>query len=185
MATKSKTTPINPPAPPADDRNAAADRVAGAIMGAFIGDALGLGPHWYYDLDAMHRDYGDWISGYTDPRPGRYHEGLRAGELSQTGFIMKLLLQSLAENGGYDEGNFTRRLDGELLPRMDGTPYSGPGGYTNQSFREVYAARVRQGKAWGQCGGYADTSEAAERITLLAARYAFDPYQAAAVSMQI
>ena len=23
------------------------DRAAGAIMGAFIGDALGLGPHWY------------------------------------------------------------------------------------------------------------------------------------------
>jgi ADP-ribosylglycohydrolase len=24
------------------------DRAAGAIMGAFIGDAMGLGPHWYY-----------------------------------------------------------------------------------------------------------------------------------------
>lgn len=38
---------------------AAQDRAAGAIMGAFIGDALGLGPHWYYDLAALRRDYGD------------------------------------------------------------------------------------------------------------------------------
>jgi ADP-ribosylglycohydrolase len=26
------------------------DRAAGAVMGASIGDALGVGPHWY-DLD--------------------------------------------------------------------------------------------------------------------------------------
>ena len=34
------------------------NRAAGAIMGAFIGDALGLGPHWYYDLSELRRDYG-------------------------------------------------------------------------------------------------------------------------------
>ena len=45
------------------------DRAAGAVMGALIGDALGVGPHWYYDLDEMRRDNGDWISGYTDPKP--------------------------------------------------------------------------------------------------------------------
>jgi ADP-ribosylglycohydrolase len=175
---------MGPSDQPLLSKEAAADRIAGAIMGAFIGDALGLGPHWYYDLEEMRKDYGEWISGYTDPRPGRYHEGLKAGDLSQTGFVMKLLLQSLAEKGCYDDGDFTRRLDDELLAKMDGTPYSGPGGYTNQSIREVYAARVRQGKPWGETGGYADTSEAAERIALLAARYAFQPHQAAALSMQ-
>ena len=29
------------------------DRALGALMGAFVGDALGVGPHWYYDLDAL------------------------------------------------------------------------------------------------------------------------------------
>ena len=29
------------------------NRAVGAIMGALIGDALGVGPHWYYDLDQL------------------------------------------------------------------------------------------------------------------------------------
>ena len=32
------------------------DRAVGAVMGAFIGDALALGPHWYYNLDDLRRD---------------------------------------------------------------------------------------------------------------------------------
>ena len=32
------------------------DRAAGAVIGALIGDALGVGPHWYYDLTQMRRD---------------------------------------------------------------------------------------------------------------------------------
>ena len=33
------------------------DRAVGALMGAFIGDALGVGPHWYYDLDQLVADH--------------------------------------------------------------------------------------------------------------------------------
>ena len=95
------------------------DRAAGAIMGAFIGDAMGLGPHWYYELAELHRDYGDWISNYTDPQPGRYHSGLKAGQLSQAGFILKLTLRSLVERGGYDEADFCSRMDEELLPLLE------------------------------------------------------------------
>ncbi len=58
------------------------DRATGAIMGAFIGDAMALGQHWYFDLDELLRDYGEWITDYTDPKPGRYHAGLKAGQLS-------------------------------------------------------------------------------------------------------
>ena len=157
-----------------------ADRAAGSIVGAFIGDALGLGPHWYYDLGELRRDFGSWIDGYTAPRPGaKYHAGMKAGELSQTGLIMLMLLRSVAERGGYDEADFTRRLDEELLPKISDEPFAGPGGYTNHSFRQVWQTRVREGKPWGEAGGNADTSEAAERVSILAASFALDPGAAA------
>jgi len=156
------------------------DRAAGAIMGAFIGDALALGPHWYYDLEELRRDYGDWITDYTDPKPGRYHAGLKAGQLSQAGFILKMTLRSLVECGRYDEADFCRRMDEELLPFLDGTPVKGPGGYTSQSIREVWRRRVLQKLPWGQIGGHADDTEAIERTLALAVRYALDPERLAA-----
>lgn len=151
-----------------------ADRAAGAVVGALIGDALGLGPHWYYDLEALRRDYGPWIDGYTEPRPGRYHAGLKAGDLSQSGLVCLELVRSLVERGGWDREDFTARLDRKFLAHMDGTPYSGPGGYTNQGMRDAYAAR-QAGRPWDEAGGYADTTEAAERAAFVAAALALDP----------
>ncbi|MEI7911307.1 MAG: ADP-ribosylglycohydrolase family protein [Verrucomicrobiota bacterium] len=155
------------------------DRAAGAVMGALIGDALGVGPHWYYDLDEMHRDYGTWITGYTDPKPHRYHAGLKAGQLSQAGIITTMLLRSTVANGGYDEADFCQHLDEALFPLLDGTPMSGPGGYTSQSIREAWRRRVKHEKSWQETGGHADTTEAAERALVLAARYASAPAKVA------
>ncbi len=155
------------------------DRAAGAVMGALIGDALGVGPHWYYDLEEMRRDYGDWITGYTDPQPHRYHGGLKAGQLSQAGIIATMLLRSIVERGGYDEADFCRRLDEELFPQLDGTPKNGPGGYTSQSIREAWRRRVVEKKSWQETGGLADTTEAAERTFVLAACYAREPAKVA------
>ena len=139
------------------------DRAAGAVMGALIGDALGVGPHWYYDLNELHRDYGTWITGYTDPKPHRYHAGLKAGQPSQAGIITTMLLRSVVAGKDYDEADFCRRLDEDLFPLLDGTPMNGPGGYTSQSIREAWRRRVEQHKPWNETGGHADTTEAAER----------------------
>jgi len=154
------------------------DRAAGAVIGALVGDALGLGPHWYYDLAELRREYGDWISGYTDPKPNRYHGGMKAGQLDQTGLLLVLLLRSVIENGKYNEDDFTHRLD-EFFKQLDGTPMQGPGGYTSQSIREAFRRRTQRGLSWKETGGHADTTEAAERAIVLAARYALDPRKAA------
>jgi len=155
------------------------DRAAGAIVGALVGDALGLGPHWYYDLGELRREYGDWISGYTDPKSNRYHGGMKAGQLDQTGLLLILLLRSVIENGEYNEDDFTDRLD-EFFKQLDGTPMQGPGGYTSQSIREAFRRRTQRGLSWKETGGHADTTEAAERTIVLATRYALDPRKAAA-----
>ncbi len=156
------------------------DRAQGAIIGAFIGDALGLGPHWYYDLAELRADYGDWIDDYTDPKPGRYHDGLKAGQLSQAGYILTLMIRSLNQCGGYDESDFCTRLDRELFPHLDGTPMSGPGGYTSQSIREVWRQRTMSGIGWQDTGSNADTTEAIERTLAIGIRYATRPSELAA-----
>jgi ADP-ribosylglycohydrolase len=155
------------------------ERVAGAVMGAFVGDALGLGPHWYYDLEEMRAAFGPWISDYTDPKPGRYHAGMKAGQPSQDGIILEMLLRSLVERGDYDELDFCRRLDEELFPQLNGTPMYGPGGYTSQSIREAWRRRVKEGLPWGKVAGHADNTEAAGRVLALAARYALNPHRLA------
>jgi ADP-ribosylglycohydrolase len=157
------------------------DRAAGAVMGALIGDALGLGCHWYYEIDVLRNDYGAWVDGYRNQRPERtdrfgniarfrHEQGLRAGDLSQTGQTIAMLLESVAANGGYDEADYTDRLD-ELFTELDGTGMSGR--FSDWAVRDTWANR-QAGKPWGEAGSKADTSEAASRSAVLAARYAGD-----------
>lgn len=162
-----------------------ANRAMGAIMGAFIGDALGVGPHWYYELDELRRDHGDWITDYTTPLPNHYHEGLKAGDPSQSGIILRLTLASLLACQGYNQADFSRRLEQDLFTLLDFSQLDfslldksakqGPGGYTSQSIREAWHKRVELKLPWSQCAGEADNTEALERTLGIAACYAGQP----------
>jgi ADP-ribosylglycohydrolase len=41
------------------DQLTSADRAAGALWGLFLGDALAMPVHWYYDRQALFNDYGE------------------------------------------------------------------------------------------------------------------------------
>jgi len=167
------------------------DRIMGAIMGVFVGDALGVGTHWYYDLDNLKKDYGPWVSDYNDPmlevnsnnarhakiHQFRYEQGVRAGDLSQTGQLYTLLLESIVEQGGYDRSEFGAKVDG-LFETLNGKNFSGR--YTDMAMRETWANR-NAGIAWDDpnVGSNADTSEAAQMNTALAALFFADPEQLA------
>jgi ADP-ribosylglycohydrolase len=157
------------------------DRALGAIVGCFIGDALGVGPHWYYNLEKMREDYGSWISGYTAPRKGRWHEGLQPGDNSQTGQVTLMLLESLAcTHGVYDQDDFTSRMN-DLLATLDGTMHGGR--MTDIAMRELWKVWNRDG-SWDHAGSHADTAEAAIRATVMAAAYAHEPEQLAEVALK-
>jgi ADP-ribosylglycohydrolase len=155
------------------------ERAQGAIIGAFIGDAIALGPHWYYDLEEQYKDYGQWITTYTNPKKGRYHEHEKAGNQSQAGYILKLMIKSLIENKAYNQEDFCKKLDEDLFTKIDGIPTHGPGGYTSQSIREVYRQRVEQKLTWSEVGSRADTTEAIERTLAIAVAYALKPKELA------
>ena len=158
------------------------DRAMGAIMGTLIGDSLGMGCHWYYDIEAQVRDYGDWISDYHDCKPERrdvhgkvatlrHEQGVRAGDVSQTGQFVVMLMESIAEKGTYDEADYTARLD-EFLKTIDGTPFSGR--YTDRAIVDVWHNR-KAGIPWSDAGSMTDTPEAAVRAVVIAARSSGDP----------
>lgn len=148
------------------------DRAAGAIMGAMIGDALGLGCHWYYNLDQLRREFGEWISDYTTPKAGRYHEGCKAGEVSQTGQLYQFLLETLKEKGEYVEEDFCSRIDA-LLATLDGTRKGGR--YTQKDMVDVWKNRVELKKPWSESASpHGDTTDSCVRAAALAARYHTD-----------
>jgi ADP-ribosylglycohydrolase len=43
----------------------------GAVLGAIIGDALGVGPHWYYEPGQVQAEFGGYVDTYVASKPGR------------------------------------------------------------------------------------------------------------------
>jgi ADP-ribosylglycohydrolase len=99
---------------------------------------------------------------------------LEPGDLSQSGLILALTIDTLLHVKGYNDDDFRRRFEREMFAQIDGTPMSGPGGYTSQSVRESYLRWKANGGDWAGIAGPADSTEALERAIALGAFYAFD-----------
>ena len=79
--------PVDPQAP------AQGDRLRGALWGLFVGDALAMPVHWYYDIAALRRDFGT-LRDYQAPK-ARHPNSImplastgRAGRGSQEGEVV-------------------------------------------------------------------------------------------------
>jgi len=70
------------------------------VMGAFIGDAISLGPHWVYDQEEIARKVTA-PERYQDP-VSPYHPGKKAGDFTHYGDQVLVLLRYIAEHHAFD-----------------------------------------------------------------------------------
>lgn len=164
------------------------ERIVGCILGVFIGDALGVGVHWQYDLDKLEKDRG-YVTDYLDPLPGTFHSGtsdspggtngsLKAGQLELQGDIALQLLESLSINGKLDQDDFHERFETQILREetMDGTRQGGKYGWTDKSICDLYNNRILLKKEWKDCARLRDDNpDTIVRAALIAALYHATP----------
>jgi len=84
------------------------DTAKSMVLASFAADALSLGVHWIYNVNKIRDIYGR-VEGYIKPMKGSYHEGKDAGDFTHYGDQTLVLLESLAECGGFDADDFSKR----------------------------------------------------------------------------
>jgi ADP-ribosylglycohydrolase len=86
------------------------DRLRGAVWGQFVGDAAALGTHWIYDLSELSAKFPGGIFGFEAPAAGHYHQSKKPGDQTHYGDGALVLLESMAEHGGFDPSAFGNRF---------------------------------------------------------------------------
>ncbi|GFK94632.1 hypothetical protein NNJEOMEG_02479 [Fundidesulfovibrio magnetotacticus] len=141
------------------------DNASAMVWGALAGDSLALGVHWIYDQAAIAARHGR-ISGLTDPPPGSYHPNRRAGQFTHYGDQTLLLLESVADCGGFDPADYSRRWRALF-----------EGGYDGYLDRATKATLARLAEGWEpqDAGSASDDLAGASRIAPVVLALRADP----------
>ena len=75
------------------------------VLGSFVADSLALGAHWIYDREKIVKDIGR-VDTLLAPPEKSYHPTKKRGEFTHYGDQTLVLLQSIADNGGFNLADF-------------------------------------------------------------------------------
>lgn len=135
------------------------------VFGAFAGDSLALGVHWIYDQAKIASLHGR-MGGLLAPASDSYHPARRAGDFTHYGDQTLVLLESVADCGGYDQADFSRRWRALF---QDGYP-----GYVDRATRATLT-RLDEGWEPQDAGSASDDLAGAARIAPLVCALRADP----------
>lgn len=138
------------------------ERVGAMILGSFVADALSLGVHWVYNTKVIDKKFGR-VDSYLDPLTS-FHRGKKAGEQTHYGDQMRVLMESLKEDSGFELENFARRWN-----RFFDT-YTG---YFDRATKETRQHLV-EGRSVKACGSVSDDLAGASRVAPLFQWYDHD-----------
>ena len=132
------------------------EKAKAMVLGSFIGDSLALGAHWIYSTERIAREFGR-VETYLQPARNSYHKNKKRGEFTHYGDQAFVLLESLAECGGFDLDDFSVRWQGL---------FDGYTGYMDQAIRGTLQY-FGQGKGPLESGSQSSDLSGASRIASL------------------
>src|ERR1700730_8417200 len=150
------------------------DRLRGAVMGQFVGDAAAMGTHWIYNLTELQQLYPSGVIGFEAPKEGHYHFEKKPGDQTHYGDGALVFLESLAKEGRFDAKTFGRSFVQNFTPGV----YSGYIDKATRGTLENYQAFAESHAVESfdfQQGADDDQLAAASRLASLVVRYWNDP----------
>ena len=84
------------------------DKARAMVLASFAADALSLGVHWIYNTNVIDKKWGR-VADYIKPERPTFHPTKDIGEFTHYGDQTLVLLQSVAENSGFDKAKFAQK----------------------------------------------------------------------------
>jgi ADP-ribosylglycohydrolase len=134
------------------------------VLASFAADALSLGVHWIYNTNVIDKKFGR-VEHFLKPERPTYHPTKDKGEFTHYGDQTLVLLESVAECGGFKLSDFSARWQ-NLFKNYKG--------YVDGATKETLA-NLASGKSALNTGSGSDDLAGAGRIAPLIYVYHHDP----------
>jgi ADP-ribosylglycohydrolase len=139
-------------------------KAAAGLMASLLGDSLALGAHWIYDTRQIDRQIGR-VDRLRAPQPDSYHKTKQRGDQTHYGDQVLVLLDALAEEGGFTPAGFSVRW------RNFFADYNG---YFDHATKDTLA-HLKEGRDLARAGSSSSDLAGAARIAPLVYGYRDDP----------